>query len=296
MACENCINGCVNPQMCACDCASCAEANACDIPVGDVGPQGPIGPQGLPGVNGIDGVDGIDGIDGCTIIDVHISDGTDGNLVGDVVVTPGPTPDPCPTTPYVAGNITAGGSPPASGVPQGVICMWSGTIPPAGWAICDGTLGTPNLTARFIVGHNTGDPDFGAIGQTGGARTIQLQPPNIPAHTHNVGTYVASTALGGGHRHGWRGYWWTDNNEPGANRDIQSRSRIGGDPLEWTTVDPTSVADCPAGLADTRCGAHTHTITFTGNSGDGQPALTAPVGTAVNKLPPYHTLAFIMRL
>ncbi|MCR4559779.1 MAG: hypothetical protein K5685_06835 [Bacteroidales bacterium] len=39
-------------------------------------------------------------------------------------------------------------------VPKGVILMWSGrsdTIP-AGWALCDGTCGTPNLVGRFVLG------------------------------------------------------------------------------------------------------------------------------------------------
>ena len=42
-ACENCENGCINPDLCTCDCSTCAEGNACDIPVGDQGPQGPQG-------------------------------------------------------------------------------------------------------------------------------------------------------------------------------------------------------------------------------------------------------------
>ena len=51
MACENCENGCINPDLCSCDCQSCAEAGAtsCDIPTGDQGPQGLQGPTGPPG-------------------------------------------------------------------------------------------------------------------------------------------------------------------------------------------------------------------------------------------------------
>ncbi|MEK9727464.1 MAG: hypothetical protein VW397_05095, partial [Candidatus Margulisiibacteriota bacterium] len=39
-------------------------------------------------------------------------------------------------------------------VPQGVIVMWSGTKAsiPAGWALCDGQSGRPNLTDKFIMG------------------------------------------------------------------------------------------------------------------------------------------------
>jgi len=39
-------------------------------------------------------------------------------------------------------------------VPPGMIVMWSGSVDtiPEGWALCDGTNGTPNLRDRFIVG------------------------------------------------------------------------------------------------------------------------------------------------
>jgi hypothetical protein len=49
-------------------------------------------------------------------------------------------------------------------IPAGVIVLWSGTIAtiPAGWALCDGTLGTPNLQDRFVIGENV------APGSSGG--------------------------------------------------------------------------------------------------------------------------------
>lgn len=59
------------------------------------------------------------------------------------------------------GNLTG-----ANGlVPRGVIAMWRGTTPPAGWALCNGQNGTPDLRDRFIVGAGGGY----AVGTTGGA-------------------------------------------------------------------------------------------------------------------------------
>ena len=39
-------------------------------------------------------------------------------------------------------------------MPSRGIIMWSGTAAdiPTGWALCDGTNGTPNLTDRFVLG------------------------------------------------------------------------------------------------------------------------------------------------
>ena len=54
-------------------------------------------------------------------------------------------------------------------VPTGVIVMWSGLLVniPVGYNLCDGTLGTPDLRDRFLVGAAAGnDP-----GGTGGAST-----------------------------------------------------------------------------------------------------------------------------
>ena len=40
-----------------------------------------------------------------------------------------------------------------AGTPQGGIIMWSGTIAsiPAGWSLCNGSNGTPDLTDKFII-------------------------------------------------------------------------------------------------------------------------------------------------
>jgi len=60
--------------------------------------------------------------------------------------------------------------------PIGTITLWSGALVdiPLGWALCDGTNGTPDLTDRFIVGAGSG---WGP-GETGGAET----------HTHTQGS------------------------------------------------------------------------------------------------------------
>ena len=57
-------------------------------------------------------------------------------------------------------------------VPYGVIVMWSGQSNeiPAGWALCDGANGTPDLRGRFVVGAGG---DY-AVGDTGGAAMEEL--------------------------------------------------------------------------------------------------------------------------
>lgn len=59
-------------------------------------------------------------------------------------------------------------------VPRGAIIMWSGLLAniPSGWALCDGSIGTPDLRNRFIYGCDTGQNP----GNTGG----------IASHNHLV--------------------------------------------------------------------------------------------------------------
>ena len=281
MSCNNCSNGCLNPQTCACDCTTCAAANACDIPVGDTGPQGPAGPQGLPGINGINGSNGTNGADGCTLIDMYISDGTDGNTIGDIIVTTGPTPTPCNSVLNIGNLISTIVNNGGASIPAGIIVMWSGTIPsiPVGWQLADGTNLQPDLRGRFIASYLAGDPNFGGIMGPGGALSQSLSVTNIPAHVHDIGTYsaVSSCSTTGNHRH----------RQPGQNGTaggiLDKGGGSGGINSYWGDFN----------------GNHTHIVTtaLSGNSGDGQAGgLSFPTGTAFPIIPLYYTLAFIIKL
>lgn len=69
-------------------------------------------------------------------------------------------------------------------VPRGIIIMWTGTLGtiPAGWQLCDGSNGTPDLTNRFILGVQTGE-DPGGIG---GSNVMTLTESNMPSHDHDL--------------------------------------------------------------------------------------------------------------
>jgi hypothetical protein len=69
----------------------------------------------------------------------------------------------------------------ADGLPRGVIVMWSGELDaiPSGWALCDGSNGTPDLRNRFVLG--VGAPEY--LGSTGGSR--QHRHP-AREHRHQV--------------------------------------------------------------------------------------------------------------
>lgn len=77
----------------------------------------------------------------------------------------------------------------AAALPSGVIVIWSGASSaiPAGWYLCNGTNGTPDLRDRFVVGAGS----TYVVGNTGGSKDAI-----VVAHTH-----TGTTNTSGAHTH-----------------------------------------------------------------------------------------------
>lgn len=86
-------------------------------------------------------------------------------------------------------------------LPRGIILMWNTTTAPTGWAICDGTNGTPNLINRFIYGSSLKQSSSSSsasmnstdIGTSGGTNGAILTTNNLPAHSHQYTSYASLT-------------------------------------------------------------------------------------------------------
>ncbi|MBD3353598.1 MAG: hypothetical protein GF364_19095, partial [Candidatus Lokiarchaeota archaeon] len=93
-------------------------------------------------------------------------------------------------------------SPESSEVPVGLIAMWSGLLNdiPTGWALCNGSGGTPDLRNRFLFGVSESDP-IEAIGGLDSHNHTYSEVPkhshavNDPAHSHSINatTYEVDT-------------------------------------------------------------------------------------------------------
>ncbi|EGW42612.1 hypothetical protein [Bilophila sp. 4_1_30] len=228
-------------------------------------------------------------------------------------------------------------------VPTGFIGMWSGSAStiPTGWALCDGTNGTPNLTDRFILGAGKAYQP----GATGGTATAT---PSVAAGSAKTGVSLTTAAPGGTAGNAGTGIaiWncalniWTgaagtgigiqgstlDGNtlpshqhaqyQPQAFRDAawsEGGVQFFRDPAwvgagatgnSWAhghgVSDPghahaVGSSEHSHGITDN---GHTHAVTtaahgHTVTDGGHTHALTAQ---AMNTLPPYYALCFIMKL
>lgn len=161
-------------------------------------------------------------------------------------------------------------------VPTGAIMMWSGAIAniPAGWALCNGQNGTPDLQGRFIVGAgsvtDTNENYAYQVGDSGGHNKVALTVSQMPRHNHNTATSLAdgtvtTKANEGAHIH-----------EIPAIAENGYGSKVRGGSQNQATAKPTTEND----------GVHQHTFTLYARGN----------GTAHENRPLYYALAYIMKI
>lgn len=211
-------------------------------------------------------------------------------------------------------NLTVGGVA-GSYAPSGLILMWSGAIAqiPPGWVLCDGNNGTPNLKAKFILGH---DGVTYTSPSSGGSHTKTLTTANIPQHNHPVST---ASAVEHSHTDSIDDAGYHIHNSVSAGNSNHSHSSTSGS--FFMTFAPYGAWYSVAPYA--QIGGGWHTQAYTGNTGNHtHPAPyinnsphrhdisiasagyhTHPAGatdstgsgTAFDVIPEYYVLAYIMK-
>ena len=181
-------------------------------------------------------------------------------------------------------------------MPTGGIIMWSGTIAtiPTGWALCDGTNGTPNLTGKFIVHADADSSGTYNVGATGGANDVTLTTSQMPAHNHSGSTasagshtHSASTNSAGAHTHTTNISFSPDVDYFGNNVSILNNGQNGTNSVtgQSTNFTSSSAGSHSHTVTVNSDGAHTHTVSVTNTGG----------GSAHENRPPFFALAYIMK-
>jgi hypothetical protein len=140
--------------------------------------------------------------------------------------------------------------------------MWSGSIAaiPAGFYLCDGSNGTPNLRDRFVIGAGSSY----AVGGTGGSKDAI-----VVAHTHTTASASLSGSISG----------ISQSFGGGGGTASGVFTKTTGNTVNFTPID----SDSGDGGGVSFSGSHSHSVNSTGSS-----------GTNAN-LPPYYALAYIMK-
>ena len=148
----------------------------------------------------------------------------------------------------------------AGGFPSGGIIMWNGSVAsiPAGWYLCNGSNGTPDLRDRFVVGAGS----TYAVAATGGSANAVLV-----SHTHSVSVNQNDHSHGGVLR---------QSQAPGGQSRV-TLNRANGAGTQDATGDNTS-SNTDGASADISVSLST----------EGQSATNA-------NLPPYYALCYIMK-
>lgn len=147
------------------------------------------------------------------------------------------------------------------------IAIWSGTIVdiPAGWLLCDGTNGTPDLTDCFVMGAGGAyaPGDVGGTAQHNHDGTVGghvLTEAQIPAHRHfNVVPGIGDNALTAGN-------------------SLSQERTLGGD-TQYIMNSAPGEASIGRTSATGGGAAHNHGLTI----------------EFADHLPPYFALAYIMK-
>lgn len=197
-------------------------------------------------------------------------------------------------------------------LPSGAILQWAGSVAsiPAGYHLCDGTNGTPDLRDKFVL---AAGGSF-APGATGGSPSYSATSSTAGAHSHGGGvgagggwSATLGTTSNGNHTHGGTlGHALTVDELPPHTHNIVTHNLSGGGGAaiggvgsisgNWTTDSTGSGWTHAHDIGNS--GDHSHQVTVT------SPAHTHSIAsdgshyhtTTIYTTPAFYALAFIMKL
>jgi hypothetical protein len=195
-----------------------------------------------------------------------------------------------------AGGFLVNGSP-LQTIPSGVIVMWSGAQAniPAGWVLCNGTNGAPNLMDRFVVGagntYSVGQAAGSAFltvnsSSAGGSSGASTQTDTQGSHSHFGATAGAALSVDQlpPHQHTIPGQTMIVQGGPNPETGLVTAGASA------TKITDSTGSGNPHSHGINTDGSHAHNLNI--------PAGLVPAhvhSTSWDNRPPYYALCFIMK-
>ncbi|SPY08179.1 phage tail protein [Oligella urethralis] len=215
------------------------------------------------------------------------------------------------------------------GYMKGMVVMWSGSVDkiPSGWALCNGSNGTPDLRGRFIIGAggsynpgNTGNGSIpshshgaGSLATSGaGAHTHTGTAASAGGHSHSASTNSAgahthevtgTAASAGDHSHTYRiatrgGFGRYISTTTENYKATDANTSTAGAHTHSVSGTAASAGDHSHTVSVASGGAHTHTVSVTSAGAHTHTisGSTAAAGSGSEVIAKYYALCFIMKL
>ena len=179
-------------------------------------------------------------------------------------------------------------------IPTGVIVAWSGLISniPTGFVLCNGSNGTPDLRNRFVIGASSDttvtSSTFAGITlgsvtgydkRSGGNKDATLvSHSHTLSHSHTFSGTVSNTNLSHSHS-------YSSANHPTGSGPEQNQT---GSPEDRTTFNVGKTTG-------SALGNHNHTYSGTTSAASTSTTNTQGSSSTNANLPPYYSLAYIMK-
>ena len=181
--------------------------------------------------------------------------------------------------------------------PKYMVIPWasSTTDYPTGWALCDGSNGTPDLRGRFIYGSYPStsslygsDPSTTSLPGSGGEENVQLTTEMMPNHSHDLlnNIYPSSWTFIPGYGNCFASGFGYDAYEPGSGLQLYAEINTATC-ITWSNVCGINMS-CPSNFIESP-------VTYLNENSSYFPSQTSPSNPSHNNMPPYYVLIYIMK-
>jgi microcystin-dependent protein len=185
----------------------------------------------------------------------------------------------------------------------GDIIPFAGTTAPTGWAICDGTNGTPDLRGRFVVGASSSANIGATLGNSTHTHTYSTNSFNVDGAVNSHDGVDTGVSAGGNqttHAHSVS----TTYGSGSASSNLLANSTTAGGPIQFNPRPHAHPGGGSVNYNNSTVGTHSHngfgllSSNRTDSHSTGHSITAVPSGNAISgsSLVPFIIMNYIMKI